>query len=41
MISGLSLSIPVPSGKVEGPAPGLDSMMTKGKLKRVVPLPSF
>ena len=40
MISGLSLSIPVPSGKVEGPAPGLDSMMTKGKLKRVLPLPS-
>ena len=24
---------------MEGPAPGLDSMMTKGKLKRVLPLP--
>ncbi len=33
------MSIPVPSGKVEGPAPGLDSMMTKGNLKRVLPLP--
>jgi hypothetical protein len=39
-ISGLSLSIPVPSGKVEGPAPDLDFMTTNGKLKRVLPLPS-
>ena len=40
MISGLSLSIPVPSGKVERPAPDLDFMTTKGTLKRVLPLPS-
>ena len=40
MITDRVLSIPVPSGKVEGPAPGLDSRMTKGKLKRVLPLPS-
>ena len=39
-ISCLSLSIPVPSGKIEGPAPDLDSMKTAGKLKRVLPLPS-
>ena len=39
-ISSRSLSIPVPSRTVEDPAPDLDSMMTKGKLKRVLPLPS-
>ena len=39
-ISGLLLSIPVTSGKVEGPAPDLDFMTTKGKLKRVLSLPS-
>ena len=38
-ISGPSLAIPVSSGKVESPAPSLKSMMTKGKLKRVLSLP--
>ena len=39
-ISGQSLSIPVPSRKVESPAPDLDFMTTKGKLKRELLLPS-
>ena len=39
-ISGPSLVIPFSSGKVEGPAQSLKSVMTKGKLKRVLPLPS-
>ncbi len=39
-ISGLSLSIPVPSGKIEGPAPDLDSVTTADKRQRELPLPS-